>query len=579
VHLDSLSLTQKHCSFDTISTDLLHLHRLIGPEVYQPAAINVGFFRTDTNSISQSCVLTIIVFFVRAILIHWRMPYHYVTVKGMVGAVTSDHIDPSGAQHTDTNKTFHRGRRLNTLSVQVTADKIARMRVFQASLADHAMAVGVDYQWPGSGAALAFAADDAATRTAVEAMTTTPSPVLPVQPPSPTSAAKLAEVEAEATADAGNDLFRSFSWFDLQFPEQMLFQPLVNVDVCHRAWNHPLMGYFVAISGLVIGGWSQVATTVAEVTVIVLLVATLALLLLARIDRNILFLLFTISFQYIYLLGVTFAWLTSSLLESELNLVQLAQSAQVRGVSPEFQSHSVHVNQGMWVLTTFIVLSMDSLQLPRSGKLGVLMAYFAFGSYVLYSYAVWDQSGSPSMCILHACAGTRNIEFLTQVYSLLVMFALKNLIRLIRQPQAFIFLEHSLIRDADVRYVSLCTLDRYFQLTLRSNSCACFIIRIHQLFARESAHGCVDKLKDMRSCVEFMAHLAVLQPSCVLFGSLQNLAIAILIVHVCLWVLQLLVHHDWVRIHMRMRLPIRIISFASVFVPSPSVNVCTGIDH
>ncbi len=357
--------------------------------MYQPAAINVGFFRSDTNSISQSCLTTIIVFLARALLIRWRMPYRYLTVKGMVGAVASHGINASDARCTDTSNVLYRSRRLDTMTVQVVADKITRIRVIHDALTDAG----------------------AAPHPTIASTATPPLPSLPVAPPSPMSA-------AAANADAGNDVFRSFSWFDLEFPEQVPFAPLVDVEACHRLWAHPATGYVVAISCLAIAIWSQVTTTVAELIMVVMLMTLFSALLLAQIDRTILQLLFSVSFQYLYLLGVTLAWLASSLLESELNVVQRIRSANARGVSQEFVLHAIHVNQGLWVLATLIVLSMDALQLPRASKLCMLMAYFGFGVYVLYSYAVWDQGGSPSVCLLHACDGTRNIELLMQVYSL-----------------------------------------------------------------------------------------------------------------------------------------------------------------
>ncbi len=86
--------------------------------------------------------------------------------------------------------------------------------------------------------------------------------------------------------------FRCVQWFDVEFPEQIEFEPWFDHEKINQYWSTRAFRAVFAILFFAVIIWSQFINSIAALVVYTLLVALVFALLASRMDRNILKMLF-----------------------------------------------------------------------------------------------------------------------------------------------------------------------------------------------------------------------------------------------------------------------------------------------
>jgi hypothetical protein len=69
---------------------LVRYRFFIDPTLIRSVPIVLGFLRTDTNSLVQSSLLTLLIFLARSLWVYSNHPYRFISVVGDVGLVVTD---------------------------------------------------------------------------------------------------------------------------------------------------------------------------------------------------------------------------------------------------------------------------------------------------------------------------------------------------------------------------------------------------------------------------------------------------------------------------------------------------------
>ncbi len=106
----------------------------------------------------------------------------------------------------------------------------------------------------------------------------------------PEASTEVANICTLGDVPAGH--FRCVQWFDVEFPEQIEFEPWLDYDKINTCWSKRAFPFVFGILFFGVIAWSQFIYSIAALAVYTLLVALMFALLASRMDRHILKMLF-----------------------------------------------------------------------------------------------------------------------------------------------------------------------------------------------------------------------------------------------------------------------------------------------
>jgi hypothetical protein len=114
----------------------------------QAIPIRIGFFNTDTNSLTQSALVTIVIFMVRSLFVYAFFPCRFISVVGAVGLIIETTESTPVLDSKISARPLHRSQMAVISSLERMASRLKRVKCYQAALA-HNPRASVEIQTDG----------------------------------------------------------------------------------------------------------------------------------------------------------------------------------------------------------------------------------------------------------------------------------------------------------------------------------------------------------------------------------------------------------------------------------------------